>query len=88
MHYYPDLKVASIGSLEIASFGSLKNCQLWPITEGQTNFLGTLTDVSLSATKKAVGKHVISHLTDLLTATDSLSIRGEYKLWIYRNYIL
>ncbi|XP_065884075.1 uncharacterized protein [Dysidea avara] len=59
-----------------------------PITEGQTKFLGKLIDVSLSATKKAAGKRMISHLTDLLSASDSLPIRGEYKLWIYRNYIL
>ena len=27
-------------------------------------------------------------LTELLTATNVLSVCGEYKLWIYRNYIL
>ena len=26
-----------------------------------------------------------SRLTELISATDSLNIRGEYKLWIYRN---
>ena len=31
---------------------------------------------------------MILHLSQLLSAADSLSIRGEYKLWIYRNYIL
>ena len=40
--------------------------------------------MSLCATKKAAGKC----LTDLLTATDLLPIRGEYKLWIYRNYVI
>ena len=45
-------------------------------------------DVSLSATKKAANKRMISRLSQLLLAADSLSIRGEYKLWIYRNYIL
>ena len=29
-----------------------------------------------------------SLLSGLLTVTDSLPIRGEYKLWIYRNYII
>ena len=58
------------------------------ITEGGTKFLGKLIDVSLSATKKAANKRMITRLTELLTATDVLSVRGEYKLWIYRNYIL
>ena len=58
------------------------------ITEGQTKFLGKLIDVSLSATKKAAARSMIRLFTDLLTASDSLPIRGEYKLWIYRNYIL
>ena len=31
---------------------------------------------------------LISHLTDLLTATDSLPIQGKYKVWICRNYII
>ena len=59
-----------------------------PITEGQTKYLGKLFDASLSATKKAASKHLINRLAYLLTATDSLPIRGEYKLWIYRNYII
>ena len=61
-----------------------------PLSNGtaQTKFLGKLIDVSLSATKKAAAKHMISLFTDLLTATDSLPIHGEYKLWIYWNYIL
>ena len=58
------------------------------ITEGKTKFLGKLIDVSLSATKKAANNRIITRLTELLTATDALSIRGEYKLWIYRNHIL
>ena len=58
------------------------------ITEGHTKFLGKIIDVSLSATKKAASKSMVCRLTDLLTATDSLPICGEYKLWIYRNYII
>ena len=58
------------------------------IIEGGTKFLGKLIDVSLSATKKAANKQMMTRLTDLLTATDTLSVCGEYKLWIYRNYIL
>ena len=45
-------------------------------------------DASLSATKTVANRKVFSFLTELLSATDSLPIRGEYKLWIYRNYII
>ena len=31
---------------------------------------------------------MIAHTTDLLTATDVLSNCNEYKVWIYRNYII
>ena len=59
------------------------------IIEGHTmKLLGKIIDVPLSATKKAASKSMVCRLTDLLTATDSLPIRGEYKLWIYRNYII
>ena len=54
------------------------------ITEGGTNFC---VYVSLSATKSLVNK-MTSLLSGLLTTTDSLPIRGEYKLWINRNYII
>ena len=58
------------------------------ITEGGTKFLGKLINVSLSVTKRSANKRMVDRLTDLLSATDTLHIRGEYKLWIYRNYIL
>ena len=59
-----------------------------PITEGHTKFLGKVIDISLSATKRTASKRMLCRLTDLLTATDSFPIRGEYKLWTYRNYII
>ena len=31
---------------------------------------------------------MVTQLTSLLSATDSLCVHGEYKLWIYRNYIV
>ena len=58
------------------------------IVEGETKFLGKIIDVSISVTKKVAGARVKARLTSLLSATDSLQIRGEYKLWIYRNYII
>ena len=58
------------------------------ITEGGTKFLGKLIDVSLSATKSMANKKMTNLLSGLLTATDTLPIRGEYNLWIYRNYII
>jgi len=51
-------------------------------------FLGKLIDISLSATKKATSKQMIADMNDLLTAADVLPIHGEYKVWIYRNYII
>jgi len=58
------------------------------IVEGGIKFLGKIIDVSLSATKRAASKRMVTRLTSLLSATDSLCVRGEYKLWIYRNYIV
>ena len=58
------------------------------ITEGGTKFLGKLIGVSLSATKRSANKRMVGRITELLSATDTLRIRGEYRLWIYRNYIL
>ena len=31
---------------------------------------------------------MIDLLSQLLSATDLLPIRGEYKLWLYRNYVV
>ena len=50
--------------------------------------MGLNIDRCISATKKVAGERVKARLTSLLSATDSLQIRGEYKLWIYRNYII
>ena len=60
------------------------------ITEWHTKFLGKVTDISLSATKRTASKRMLQlcRLSDLLTATDQLPIHGEYKMWIYRNYII
>ena len=63
---------------------SLSNGATKFIVEGETKFLGKLIDVSLSA----IGRWMKTRLTSLLSATDSLQIHGEYKLWIYRNYII
>ena len=57
------------------------------ITEGSTKFLGKSLDVSLSATK-AVAKKITDKLSHLLSTVDTLPICGEYKLWLYRNYII
>ena len=58
------------------------------ITGGGTMFLGKSLEVSLSATKKAASKKMCDVLSRLLSTTDLLPIRGEYKLWLYRNYIV
>jgi len=58
------------------------------ITVGSTKFLGKLIDVLLSSTKRAASKRMVSQFPVLLSATDSLHICGEYKLQVYRNYIV
>jgi len=49
---------------------------------GGTKFLAKLIGISLSAIKSLANKTIASLLSRLLTATDSLPIRGEYKLLI------
>ena len=58
------------------------------ITEGITKFLGKSLDVSLMATETAVKKKMTDKLCHLLSTVDTLPIRGEYKLWLYRNCIV
>ena len=58
------------------------------ITESGTKFLGKSLEVSLSATKTVANKKLCSLLSQLLSATDVLPVQGEYKLWLYRNYIV
>ena len=47
-----------------------------------------MLEVSLSATKNAASKKMCDLLSQLLSSTDSLPLRGEYKLWLYWNYIV
>lgn len=58
------------------------------ITEGGTMFLGKSLEVSLNTTKRAASKKMCDMLSQLLSSTDLLPIRGEYKLWLYCNYIV
>ena len=44
--------------------------------------------MSLSATEHIANKKLCSLLSDLLSATDVLPVHGEYKLWLYLNYIV
>ena len=50
--------------------------------------MGKLLEVSLSATKSVANKKVCNLLSNLLSTIDVLPIRGEYKLWLYRNYVI
>ena len=59
-----------------------------PITDGGTKFLGKSLDISLSATKAAAKKKMTDKLSYLLSTIDTLPIRGEYKLWLYWNYVI
>ena len=58
------------------------------IVEGPTKFLGKLIDVSVHSTKITVRKSMIERFTTLLSKVDKMCLRPEYKVWIYRNYIL
>jgi len=58
------------------------------ITEGSTKFLDKSLDVSLSATKAVAKKKITDKLSHLLSTIDTLPISGEYKLQLYRNYII
>ena len=58
------------------------------ITEKGTKFLGKSLEVSLSATKAAANKKLCGLLSNLLSAAVVLPVRGGYKLWLYRNYIV
>ena len=55
------------------------------IVEGPAKFLGKLIDISVHSTKIAAGKSMIDRFTTLLS---KMSLWPEYKVWIYRNYIL
>jgi len=70
------------GSKIIPHGVSLSNGITRSIVEGGTKFLGKIIDVFLSATKKAASKRMVTRLTSSLSATDSLCVRGEYKLAI------
>jgi len=40
------------------------------------------------ATKAAAKKKMTDNLSYLLSTVDNLPIHGEYKLWLYRNYVI
>ena len=42
----------------------------------------------LPGAKATAEKKMTNKLSDLLSSVDTLPIRGEYKLWLYRNYIV
>ena len=54
---------------------------------GQPNF-GKADWSSAHATKVASGKAMFDKFSDLIQKVDSLPIRPEYQVWIYRNYVL
>jgi len=58
------------------------------IFDGPIKFLGKLIAVSVYSTKVAAGKAIFEKFKDLLQKVDSLPVRPEYQVWIYRNYVL
>jgi len=53
-----------------------------------TKSLGKSLKVSLSATKIVASKKLSDFLSQLLSYTDVLPIRGKEKLWLYHNFIV
>ena len=50
--------------------------------------MGKSLEVSLSATKSVANKKMCNLLSYLLSTIDVLPIQGEYKFWLYRNYVI
>jgi len=88
-----DLKAGDVG-LNLIVFPYSSMVQNFGITcinwwyYGATKFLGKLIGISAHTTKVASGKAMFDKFSDLLQKVDSLPIRPEYQVWIYRNYVL
>ena len=57
------------------------------MSSGPTKFLGQTQAVSATSTSCEAGKKFISSFQQELDNLDQTSVRGEYKLWIYKRYL-
>ena len=58
------------------------------IATGPTKFLGQIIGDSPSCTTKAARKHLLGEFIRQLNNLDQSPIRGEFKLWIYKRYMV
>ena len=58
------------------------------ISEGASKFLGATIATTYQSTTTAAKKHLGEKISLALKSIDNRPIRGEYKVWIYRNYVV
>ena len=58
------------------------------ISEGATKFLGATIATSHQSTASKAKKQLEEKISLALKSIDSRPIRGEYKVWIFRNYVV
>ena len=75
-------KIIKSASFQVGQ-GSTRN-----ITSGPTKFLGQLQTSSQKLNTFESGKKFISTFQRKLENLDQVHVRGEYKLWIYKRYLV
>lgn len=58
------------------------------IKENPTKFLGSRVCSSQRAAKKVAGKEFHQHFSKCINRLNTSHIRGEYKVWIYKRYLV
>ena len=58
------------------------------ISEGATKFLGATIATSYQSTASTAKKQLEEKFSLALKSIDRRPIRGEYKVWIFRNYVV
>ena len=66
---------------------SLRNGSTRNIADAPTKLLGKLIAVSTSKTKNAATSELENRILSALKRIDERPIRGEYKVWIWKNYL-
>ena len=69
------------------SFQLLEGCTS-NISTAPTKFSGETLGITPTMTKRFTGKKLCSKIYDLLTKINERPIRGEYKVWIYKCYLI
>ena len=68
----------------LLNFGSLTKC----IKSNPTKFLGQIVSMSNNTTCQLSASALSSTINDSLQRINNSPIRGDYKIWIYRNYLV